>query len=175
MTKRNKIIITIVSIVVVGAIIALLTLTKPGKKIAYDAYNVMTTPFKYFTYSEFDSPDAPGSGQKFMNKQFIEKLDIARGKAGVPFKINSGYRTQAHNDSLEGSVPNSAHTFGLAADISAPTEEIKKKIALALYQSGFVRIGFANTFIHVDDDKTKPQHAFNYGTAHIYTLEELIG
>lgn len=170
MKKSN---IALVSVFIISVVIVLyLLFMKPVNKKVYDIYNSVTTPFKYFKYSEFDSPDAPGSGEKFMNKDFIYKLDKARGLAGMPFTINSGYRTEDHNLEV-GGVLNSAHTLGLAADISTKTEDIKKKIALALYNAGFVRLGFAKTFIHVDDDKLKPQFAFNYDGAHIYTYSEL--
>ena len=47
---------------------------------------------KYFKLEEFDSPDLKGSG-KNMKKDFLVKLDEARELAGIPFKINSGFRT----------------------------------------------------------------------------------
>jgi hypothetical protein len=49
---------------------------------------------KHFKLSEFDSPDLPGSG-KNMNPDFLKRLDEAREIAGVPFNINSGFRTSA--------------------------------------------------------------------------------
>ena len=52
---------------------------------------------KHFTYDEFDSPDSPGSGEKYMDREFVECLDEARDIAGIQFKINSGYRTPEHN------------------------------------------------------------------------------
>ena len=51
-----------------------------------------------------------------MNKTFLFELDLARDRAGSPFKINSGYRCPAHNKKI-GGVDNSAHTKGEAADI----------------------------------------------------------
>ena len=46
---------------------------------------------RYFKLEEFDSPDYPGSGEKFMDWEFLDCLDEARDIAGVQFKINSGY------------------------------------------------------------------------------------
>ena len=46
---------------------------------------------KHFTLSEFDSPDAPGSGAK-MKPEFLQRLDNARSIAKIPFGINSGFR-----------------------------------------------------------------------------------
>ena len=57
---------------------------------------------KWFTYEEFNSPDVPGSGHQ-MRDEFLDKLDLARGIAGVPFRINSGMRSVTTTTSrLEG-------------------------------------------------------------------------
>ena len=52
---------------------------------------------KYFEYEEFDSPDIQGSGQ-MMSKELLSKLDMIREEFGKPIYINSGYRTEAHNE-----------------------------------------------------------------------------
>jgi hypothetical protein len=70
---------------------------------------------KYFTYSEFDSPDLPGSGHE-MQQEFLDKLDLARGYSNVPYVINSGFRTPEHNAAV-GGVPGSSHLTGWASDI----------------------------------------------------------
>lgn len=111
---------------------------------------------KYFTFEEFDSPDAPGSGEKYMDREFLECLDEARDIAGVQFKINSGYRTPAHNLKC-GGVSTSSHLIGRAADIHCTHTEKRLKIIEALSMVGFRRFGIASTFIHVDnDDQKKP-------------------
>lgn len=120
----------------------------------------MDHKLKFFKLSEFDSPDAPGSGAN-MDKEFLYMLDKARGIAGVPFKINSGYRTQAHHNSLTKrgfkTAKNSAHLRGFAADIHAPDSRTRYAILQALIKVGFNRIGVANTFIHVDNDPSLPE------------------
>ncbi len=125
----------------------------------------MKSPFKYFTFSEFDSPDAPGSGEAHMSADFIRMLDAIRAEVGFPFIINSGYRTPAHNAAV-GGVGESAHTKGLAADIRAITDGQKQAIAKAAIRQGITRIGWARTYIHLDVDTTKPQRVvWNYGNA----------
>ena len=52
---------------------------------------------KYFTYTEFDSPDEVGSGKK-MHPDILEMLDEVRDKFDKPMYITSGYRTEKHND-----------------------------------------------------------------------------
>jgi uncharacterized protein YcbK (DUF882 family) len=114
----------------------------------------MTQPLKHFKIAEFDSPDAPGSGSK-MQPKFLQMLDNARSIAGVPFKVNSGFRTEAHNLKVKG-VADSSHVQGWAADIAATSGTSKFTIVNALLKAGFTRIGIASSFVHVDCDPTKP-------------------
>ena len=111
---------------------------------------------RYFTLDEFDSPDLPGSGAQ-MQPEFLAKLDEARHIAGVPFRINSGVRTEYWNRRVGGSE-NSSHLTGWAADISATTSNRRYLVLSALIRVGFRRIGIADTFIHVDGDESKPQN-----------------
>lgn len=111
---------------------------------------------KYFSLEEFDSPDKPGSGV-YMDSDFLQKLDTARQIAGIPFKINSGYRTPEHNSSLRHSKPDSSHLKGRAVDISILSSSDRFIILDALYQVGFNRFGIGKSFIHVDDDPDKVQ------------------
>ena len=70
---------------------------------------------KYFEYEEFDSPDIQGSGQ-MMSKELLSKLDMIREEFGKPIHINSGYRTEAHNEKV-GGKPASSHLKGLAVSL----------------------------------------------------------
>jgi uncharacterized protein YcbK (DUF882 family) len=111
---------------------------------------------RYFTLDEFDSPDLPGSGA-FMHQEFLELLDDARDLAGVPFVINSGFRTEAHNRAV-GGKETSSHLSGWAADIRATTSNRRYLVVAALTAVGFTRIGCADSFVHVDMDPTKAQN-----------------
>tara|TARA_R110002020_G_scaffold129168_5_gene289399 strand:+ start:3747 stop:4115 length:369 start_codon:yes stop_codon:yes gene_type:complete len=116
---------------------------------------------RYFTLSEFDSPDERGSGE-MMDPDFLAMLDEARDCAGVPFVITSGFRTVSHNKKLikEGynASRNSSHLLGLAADIYCTDSRSRFIILDALQEVGFTRIGVAPNFLHVDLDINKPQH-----------------
>ncbi len=112
--------------------------------------------FKYFKPEEFDSPDEPGSGLK-MNISFIEVLDKIRKECNFSFHINSGFRTIAHNAEVA-VVEKSAHTLGIAADISVSTSDELFKIVQSALANGITRIGIARTFVHLDMDLSKPQH-----------------
>lgn len=115
---------------------------------------------RYFRYEEFDCKCAKckanneGLGIDHMDDTFLSMLDDARHKAGIPFKISSGYRCSLHNRAV-GGVKDSAHTKGLAADIVCTDSRSRGYIIGALYEASFNRIGIHSTFIHVDDDPSK--------------------
>jgi len=108
---------------------------------------------RYFSYSEFDSPDEVGSGQK-MHPDMLEMLDEVRDKFDKPIRINSGYRTAKHNLKV-GGTPNSSHLRGLAVDISCSSSVDRYHLLNCLLDVGFNRIGIAGSFIHVDIDLEK--------------------
>ena len=103
----------------------------------------------HFKPEEFDSPDANGSGAKKMKQEFIDRLEELRTRCGFAFQINSGYRTRAHNRKVGGVEP-SVHEDGVAADIAAPTGQMKFAIVHHAMKMGFRRIGIGKTYVHVD-------------------------
>jgi len=121
---------------------------------------------KNFKLEEFDSPDFKGSG-KNMDANFMQLLDRARTEAGIPFKINSGYRTESHNAKVGGkpktnTSKGSSHMYGLAADIACTDSVTRSTIIAALIKVGFKRIGIAKTFLHTDLDNDKPNAIWLY-------------
>ena len=88
-----------------------------------------------------------------MDANFLHKLDKARALAGMPFIINSAYRSPEHPLSIKN--PKSSHIKGLAVDISVKDSRTRFIILDALIKVGFNRIGIADTFIHVDLDIDK--------------------
>jgi zinc D-Ala-D-Ala carboxypeptidase len=120
---------------------------------------------KYFTFEEFDSPDEPGSG-KNMRRDFLELLDFAREESGTPFKITSGFRTEAYNKDLlkrgYQASKTSSHLKGCAADIACGNSQKRSMIVRALINVGFTRLGISKTFVHVDNDSDKPDAIWLY-------------
>ena len=86
----------------------------------------------------------------------MERLDLAREFADVPFTITSSWRSKSHNMEV-GGKPNSAHLRGTAFDISCMSSYQRMQIVRGLLDAGFTRIGIAKTFIHADDDAESPQ------------------
>jgi uncharacterized protein YcbK (DUF882 family) len=91
-----------------------------------------------------------------MQPHFLAKLDEAREYAGIPFVINSAYRSPTHPLSIKN--PTSSHIKGLAVDISVTNSITRHLILNALRAVGFTRIGIAKTYIHVDLDFDKSQN-----------------
>jgi uncharacterized protein YcbK (DUF882 family) len=123
-----------------------LGMVKP-KSITEKETLVVKSPYKYFSSSEV----------KGLQHEFVLLLDKARGIAGIPFVINSGYRTKEHNKKV-GGVPNSAHLSGLAVDIRARTGAEAYAIIKSAMEVGIKRIGINRNsqFVHLDIDYSKP-------------------
>lgn len=109
----------------------------------------MNKKYKYFKESEVVG----------LKPEFVTMLDKARGIAGVPFVITSGYRTPEKNSKV-GGVENSTHTTGLGADIKCTDSGVRFKMIKAFLEVGFARIGIYKAHIHVDMGK-KPQYPEN--------------
>lgn len=91
----------------------------------------------------------PCCGKVEMEPDFLEKVDLARTLAGVPFVINSGYRCEKHNREVGSTSMN--HTSGRAADIKCLDSGTRWRMINGLIQAEFKRIGMNRTFIHVDN------------------------
>lgn len=109
---------------------------------------------EFFTEKEFNRCFPPCS-LKDMDDSFMWSLDNARRSAGIPFVINSAFRT-VQFEKLRGRDGTSSHCAGLAVDIRCNTSVNRLKILKALIEEGFQRIGIADSFIHVDSDWKKP-------------------
>jgi uncharacterized protein YcbK (DUF882 family) len=114
----------------------------------------MSTDYgEYFKEDEFychcGECEFPG-----MDQELLDKLNLSRESAGIPFSITSGYRCSKFNTEIGGNRL-SAHMKGMAADILC-TDSSKRFKMIETLQPYFDRIGIASDFIHVDVDSTKP-------------------
>ena len=112
----------------------------------------------YFQSKEFDSPDLPGTGE-LMDPELIADLDQCRHRAGIPFVVTSGFRTDQHQAKLkEEGYPvseNSAHLLGRAADIRCRNSTERFLIVASAITVGIQRIGIATNFVHLDNAEDK--------------------
>lgn len=106
---------------------------------------------KYFSNTELQCPCCKKNN---IDDAFLKQLIKARQIAGIPFKINSGYRCTKHNAQVKGET-NSSHIYGLAVDIHCIDDRSRYIIISSLIKSDFNRIGISKTFIHVDADILK--------------------
>lgn len=108
----------------------------------------MSRLFKYFSEEDFKNA-TPSCSIDDMSEQLLVMLDAAREIAGVPFKINSAFRSVEYEKS-KNRAGTSRHCFGLAVDIACYTSNFRFRILNALIAVGFTRIGIGNNFIHAD-------------------------
>lgn len=101
---------------------------------------------KYFKLEEFMC--SCGCGENLMDDEFLAAIDLARTFAGIPFRINSGYRCDKHNKEVGSTSKN--HTSGKAADIQCEAGANRYLMVKALIDAGFRRIGIGKNFIHAD-------------------------
>lgn len=92
-----------------------------------------------------------------MDASFLSRLDQAREYAGIPFVVNSAYRTVGH-EKEQGRDGTSSHTKGIAVDLWCEGSRQRFLILHGLMKVGFTRIGIGEKFIHVDSDKEKDQN-----------------
>lgn len=108
---------------------------------------------KYFSEKEFRAC-SPACSLQDMNQDTMDKLDKAREIAGIPFVLNSAYRS-AKWEKAKGRTGTGAHTAGRAVDIRCNSDANRYKIVTACLAAGFNRIGIGKTYVHVDDDAVK--------------------
>lgn len=109
--------------------------------------------WQHFTRDEFSCNC--GCGTNNISSQLLDRLEIARRDAGVPFVITSGSRCPEHNAEVSTVGNTSPHLGGWAADIHAPDSRSRFAILQSLLSTGFTRIGIGKQFIHCDLDPTK--------------------
>lgn len=106
---------------------------------------------RWKNFNELDFAMAvPSCSLSSMNEGFMNRLQTARDIAGIPFKINSAFRSKEYELS-KGRSGSGFHTLGAAVDISCKDSHSRLLIVDALLKAGFTGIGIGPTFIHVDD------------------------
>lgn len=110
--------------------------------------------YKYFSNDDFKRA-APSCLISDVSPELLERLDHAREIAGIPFVVNSAYRSPEWEKS-KGRSGNGAHTRGLAVDIRCNSSLDRWRIVFGAIAAGFPRIGVAKGFVHLDIDTSLP-------------------
>lgn len=116
--------------------------------------NTNIQSYKYFKPEEF-AKCIPACRINDLNPYLLELLDRARDIAGIPFVINSAFRTKEY-EIKKCRTGLSSHCKGLAVDIKCNDSIDRFLIIKSLIDVGFTRLGIYETFIHADIDVSKP-------------------
>lgn len=92
---------------------------------------------------------SPSCALSDMDERFMRLLDNARSIAGVPFVLNSAFRSSVW-DISKGRSGTGYHTKGRAVDIACTDSSSRSKIVHACLSLG-LSCGISRTFIHVDN------------------------
>ena len=107
----------------------------------------MTSPWPWPSFTP-DEIRCKGTGKLYILPEAMDALQLARDIVGLPFHINSAYRSPEHNKAV-GGAKNSYHVRGMAFDISLRNHD-RSLLLAALKSAGFKGIGHYDTFIHAD-------------------------
>lgn len=123
---------------------------------------------RYFKLSEFDQPGLPGSGEKFMDREFLRRLDFLRENVGGPLIVNPGGGWRSPEwDRARGRSGVGWHTKGQAADLAVDPATIHDVLWFVMnvpfYGVGINRKnGVPTGFIHVDDRPKEQRSVWSY-------------
>lgn len=101
---------------------------------------------KHFVLSEFQCKD--GTDILLLHPSLVRHLNVLREYFGVSCRINSGFRTHAHNRN-EGGSTDSRHLYGMAADIVLDGVS-PDRVADYAEEVDFGGVGKYHDFTHVD-------------------------
>lgn len=121
------------------------------------AWTGYTMPPKYRFFSEQEVKD--------LDPELCAMLDLARGLAGVPFQITSGFRNHDVNAGLPEAVQDSSHLTGHAVDLACSDSSYRYRMIKSLLSVGFTRLGVYSAHLHADNDPTKPPNVIWYRDA----------
>ena len=109
----------------------------------------------HFTEEEFACPHCQ---KVVVDSVLVTLLEDLRVRLGFPLHINSGYRCPEYNRTLKDAVSDSAHTYGLAFDISCSDGDKRFRIVEGALAIGFKRVGVGKSFVHLDTGSQQTGH-----------------
>ena len=110
---------------------------------------------EYLTWDMFDSPDSPGSGYNFMEREPVLILDAIVKKTRWNLKINRAYMSKTAADKAHLTTKNS-HRVGKAVELRVTNAKQRMRIIELLAAYGVKRIGVSKDQLYFDTDDLKP-------------------
>ncbi|MBA7601417.1 hypothetical protein ES703_08490 [subsurface metagenome] len=111
----------------------------------------------YFTDDEIQCKC--GCGKLIKRDLHFTRMNLLRQAMGRALRVNSWCRCLKHNRKAR-AKDTSSHLEGFATDIKARTFLMKIKLVFYAGKYGFHGIGWAKTFIHLDNDPIKGPNRF---------------
>lgn len=112
----------------------------------------------FFKESEFRAC-SPSCEKSDMNPDFLRKLNEARALAGVPFVLNSAFRSSAW-DTARGRSGRGYHTVGRAVDVACIDGRSRARVVCACLSVG-LSCGISKNFVHVDNRENQTVFLYN--------------
>lgn len=106
------------------------------------------TQWPHFTAAEFRYA-VPSCDPIQMDSSFMDAIERVRERSGVPFHINSAFRSAQYEYS-KGRSGNSFHCVGKALDIRCTNSVSRYKIIEAITHFGELSVLIHPTYLHID-------------------------
>ena len=110
----------------------------------------------YLRWSMFDSPDSPGSGYRFMERDTVLLLDRVVHRTRMNLNIELGYTSKRYADIL-GLTTDNSHRIGKAVRIRILHPKKRMRLVKALILEGVERIGLKLDAVYFDTDNQKKE------------------
>jgi len=114
-----------------------------------------TEGLRVLRWSMFDSPDAPGSGYRFMEREPVIALDRAAHYYRYVPNIILGYTSKSVADSL-GLVSDNPHRLGKAVRVRCVGAKKRIKLIRSLMEQGVQRFAVDRQTVYFDTEDLKP-------------------
>ena len=110
----------------------------------------------YVTWDMFDSPDAPGSGYNFMEREPVVIFEEVVRRTGRKIKVERAYLSKPMADKM-GLPTNNSHRVGKAIQMRVVGTKKRMDIIKHLCVLGVNRIAVSRESIYFDTDGLKDQ------------------
>jgi len=123
-------------------------------KIAEKEQDNNTFGLKVLTWDMFDSPDTPGSGFRFMDRELVVLLDEICARNRMVIKVDLGCVSKVYADKIK-LVSNDSHRAGKAVRLRCVGHKRRFNLIQQLILFGVARIAVNREVVYFDVDDLK--------------------